>query len=74
MSGLRILTTVLKYSAGGTLGSLFIAYGLREFLRASGGGYYCCRHSLYQSQGISLTFIGWVIFIVTLINLYGEMQ
>ena len=64
----------MKYSAGGTLGSLVLAYGLREFLRASGGGYYCCRHSLYQSQGMVLTFIGWVILLVTFINLYGEMQ
>ncbi|QFU84474.1 hypothetical protein GCU68_18265 (plasmid) [Natronorubrum aibiense] len=74
MDGMKTFATIIKYSAGGTLGSLFIAYGLREFLRASGGGYYCCRHSLYQTQGISLTFIGWVIILVTLINLYGEMR
>lgn len=62
--GKRIAT----YAAAGTIGSLLIGYGLREFLRATGGGYYCCNHAQYQGFGITLTFLGWVVLLVAAVN------
>lgn len=49
---------IIICAAVGTAGSLFISYGLREFLRATGGSYYCCSHFVYQSQGIIFSFVG----------------
>ena len=54
----------LKCAVAATIGSLLIAYGLREFLRATGGGYYCCNHLWYQGQGAILTFAGWLILML----------
>jgi len=62
-----------SYSAAATTGSLFIGYGLREFLRATGGGYYCCNHAQYQGLGIVLTFIGWAVLIVAAANFYRDL-
>lgn len=49
----------LKYAPLGTLGSLCIAYGLRMFLRATGGGYYCCDHGMFQVIGTVIALVGW---------------
>lgn len=65
---------ILGYAAAGTIGSLFISYGLREFLRATGGGYYCCNHATYQGLGVLLTFFGWAILLVAAINLYQDLS
>jgi len=45
------------------LGSAFAAYGLREVLRAWGGGYYCCNHGFYAALGLAITMVGWVFLV-----------
>ena len=72
-STVSIVKRVALYAGVGTIGSLLIGYGLREFLRATGGGYYCCNHSQYQSMGIAVTFIGWAILIVAAANFYRDL-
>lgn len=64
---------ILICAAVGTAGSLCISYGLREFLRATGGGYYCCSHYVHQSQGILLTFIGWLVLFGAMVSLYHSL-
>lgn len=64
---------IIICAAVGTAGSLFISYGLREFLRATGGGYYCCSHYVHQSQGIILSFIGWLMLFVAMVSLYHSL-
>ncbi len=64
---------VLMYSTTGTAGSLFISYGLREFLRATGGGYYCCSHYIHQGQGILFALVGWAILFGTVVSLYHRL-
>ena len=49
-----------------TTGSLALAYGGREFLRAVGGGYYCCSHAYYAAAGVLIALAGWVALCVTL--------
>jgi len=67
-------TKITKYAAAGTIGSLFIGYGLREFLRATGGGYYCCNHAQYQGLGVILTFFGWAVLLVAAVNLHRDLS
>lgn len=62
---MSLAKTVVKYSTGGTLGSLLVAYGLREFLRATGGGYYCCDPVVFRTYGVALVFAGWAVLVVT---------
>ncbi len=57
-------------AAAGTGGSLCISYGLREFLRATDGGYYCCHHWMYQIEGVAFTSIGWLILLIGTVPLY----
>lgn len=64
---------VAGYSVAGTAGSLFIGYGLREFLRAAGGGYYCCNHAQYLGFGIVLIFIGWSILLLAAVNFHRDL-
>ena len=66
-------TRLAAYAIAGTIGSLFISYGLREFLRATGGGYYCCNHAQYQGFGIMLTLLGWVVLLVAAVNLHRDL-
>lgn len=47
-----------------TLGSLLVAYGVRGFLRAVGGGYYCCNHLWHGSKGALVAFVGWSILLL----------
>ena len=54
-----------------TAGTLCIAYGVREFLRATDGGYYCCDHGFFQAIGIGLTAIGWAILLIGLAPVLG---
>jgi len=70
----RDCRTIGKCSAGATLGSLTIAYGLTEFLSATSYSWY--RFAAYQDQGsgIVIAFIGWMILLTTLINLYGDLN
>lgn len=72
-SAIDVARRIALYSGAGTVGSLFIAYGLREFLRASGGGYYCCNLAQHQGNGIVLTFIGWVFLIIAGANFYRDL-
>ncbi|TYT60255.1 hypothetical protein FYC77_19910 [Natrialba swarupiae] len=72
MTGTEVAVLIGKYSAGATLGSLTIAYGLTEFLSATGYSWY--RFAAYQGNGIVITFIGWMILLTTLINLYRELN
>ncbi|MFB6353902.1 MAG: hypothetical protein ABEJ92_07420 [Halobacteriales archaeon] len=51
---------LLVRAAIAALGSGFVAYGLREFLRAFGGGYYCCNHAYYAAVGLGIAGVGWV--------------
>jgi len=48
------------------LGSAFAAYGLREVLRAWGGGYYCCNHWFYAGLGLVIAAVGWVFLVAAL--------
>ena len=49
-----------------TIGTICIGYGVREYLRATGGGYYCCNHEMYQLLGILVTAVGWAVLLVGL--------
>ncbi|WP_435064542.1 hypothetical protein [Halobaculum sp. EA56] len=49
-----------------TAGTLAVAYGGREVLRALGGGYYCCSHAYYALAGAVLVFLGWVALVPAL--------
>ncbi|MFP8954767.1 hypothetical protein ACLI4Z_17650 [Natrialbaceae archaeon A-arb3/5] len=71
MTESRTAVLVATYAAGGTLGSFCIAYGLQEVLSATGHSWY--RHAALQGSGILLVFVGWVILVLTFINLYGEL-
>lgn len=53
-------------AAVATLGSGFVAYGLRQFLRAFGGGYYCCHHAYYAAVGLLVAGVGWLCLLVAL--------
>ncbi len=66
-------TRLAAYAAAGTLGSLLVGYGLRTFLRATGGGYYCCNHAQHQTVGVVVTFLGWVVLLVGAVNLYTRL-
>ncbi len=70
----EIGTAVLvgKYSAGTTLGSLVIVYGMNEFLSTTGYSWY--RFAAYQGSGIVITFIGWVVLLTTVVSLYEELE
>ncbi|WP_232686544.1 hypothetical protein [Halobacterium zhouii] len=61
-------TDLLQHAAGAAAGSVFVAYGLREFLRATGGGYYCCNHLFYQVFGVVMTVLGWAILLVSVVG------
>ena len=54
---------LLARAAVAALGSAFAAYGLREVLRAWGGGYYCCNHGFYATLGLAITAVGWVFLV-----------
>lgn len=58
-SDTEVIKQLSKYAVAGTVGTLLIGYGLREFIRATGGGYYYCNHMFYQRFGATLTFLGW---------------
>lgn len=49
-----------------TAGTLALAYGGREVLRALGGGYYCCSHGYYATAGGALVLVGWVALLPAL--------
>ena len=57
---------LLQHGVGAAVGSVFVAYGLREFLRATGGGYYCCNHLFYQTLGVVMAALGWMILLASL--------
>jgi hypothetical protein len=57
---------LLQHAVGAAVGSAFLAYGLREFLRAAGGGYYCCNHLFYQMFGVLVAALGWMILLASL--------
>ncbi|EMA38227.1 hypothetical protein [Halobiforma nitratireducens] len=71
MAGANVAVLVGKYAAGATLGTIVVAYGLQEFLSATGHSWF--RHAAYQGSAILFTFVGWVILLLTVINLYGEL-
>lgn len=48
------------------LGSGTVAYGLRQFLRAVGGGYYCCNHAVFATVGLLVAAAGWVVLLVAI--------
>ncbi|QFU82861.1 hypothetical protein [Natronorubrum aibiense] len=72
MTGIGAAVLIGKYSAGATLGCLIIVYGMNEFLSATGYSWY--RFAAYQGSGIVITFIGWMVLLTTLVNLYGELK
>ena len=65
---------VSGYAAGGTFGTLCIAYGLQEFLYGSHGGYGGFGRYLAQGEGVVLTFVGWVVFVVVAISFYRDLR
>jgi hypothetical protein len=67
-------TRLATYAAVGTAGSLLVGYGLRTFLRATGGGYYCRDHAQHRTVGIVLTVLGWVVLLVGGISLYNRLS
>ena len=56
----------LARAAVPSVGSALVAYGLREVLRAWGGGYYCCNHGFYATLGLAITAVGWVFLVAAL--------
>jgi hypothetical protein len=62
---------VAVYSVLAAVGTLLVGHGVRESLRATGGGYYCCNHFFYQSVGVLTTSVGWAVLFVAL---YGVSQ
>ncbi|APW99541.1 hypothetical protein CHINAEXTREME_17975 [Halobiforma lacisalsi AJ5] len=71
MAGWQIAARIGAYSAGATLGSLLVAYGIREVLFATGQSWY--RYAAVQGSGALITFVGWVILLLTFVNLYGDL-
>jgi len=57
---------LLARAAVSAVGSAFAAYGLREVLRAWGGGYYCCNHGFYAALGLAITMVGWVFLVAAI--------
>ena len=57
---------LLARAAVASVGSALVAYGLREVLRAWGGGYYCCNHGFYATLGLAITAVGWVFLVAAL--------
>ena len=57
---------LLARAALGAVGSAFVAYGLREVLRAWGGGYYCCNQGVYATIGLAVAAVGWVLVVSSL--------
>ena len=57
---------LLVRAAVATIGSAFVAYGLRELLRAWGGGYYCCNQAFYAATGLVIAGVGWVFLVAAL--------
>lgn len=51
---------IFGHAGAATAGTLSLAYGGREVLRALGGGYYCCSHGYYAAAGAVLVFAGWI--------------
>jgi|GEM_PF-3719074 len=49
-----------------TVGSAFVAYGLRDMLRTWGGGYYCCNHAIHATVGLTIAALGWVGLLVAI--------
>lgn len=50
----------LASAAVAVVASAFVAYGLRQFLRAVGGGYYCCNHAYFAAVGLLIAGVGWL--------------
>lgn len=48
------------------LGSGTVAYGLRQFLRAVGGGYCCCNHAVLATVGLLVAAAGWAVLLVAI--------
>lgn len=71
MSILQTVRLVAIYSAAATFGSAFVAVGLHDVVFATGQSWY--RHAAYQGSGIALTFVGWVIMVVTFVNLANRL-
>ncbi|QLG63780.1 hypothetical protein [Halorarum salinum] len=57
---------VLGRAGAATAGTLALAYGGREVLRALGGGHYCCSHGYYAAAGVVLAFAGWIALLPAL--------
>ncbi|QLG29112.1 hypothetical protein HUG10_16940 [Halorarum halophilum] len=57
---------IFGHAGAATAGTLSLAYGGREVLRALGGGYYCCSHGYYAVAGGVLVFAGWIALLPTL--------
>ena len=72
MSTVRVATRIGTYALGGTIGSLFVAYGIWSTLFATSNAWY--RAAAYQGSGILITFLGWVILVLAAINLYGDLN
>jgi hypothetical protein len=71
-----ILSSVRRigaYAAAGTAGTILVGYGLREVLRATGGGYYCCNLAQHQGTGVLVTFLGWTVLLVAALNFYRDL-
>lgn len=61
--GVAVDRGLLARAGAATVGSALVAYGLREVLRAWGGGYYCCNHAVYVALGLVISAVGWVLLL-----------
>lgn len=72
-STLSSVTRTGAYAAAGTVGIILVGYGLREVLRATGGGDYCCNLLQHQGTGVPVTFLGWRVLVVAALNVYRDL-
>ena len=68
------LRTVAAYASGGTLGTLCLVYGIREFLRATDGYYRGLDRLLAQGEGVVVTFLGWAILLVVVVTFHRRLR
>lgn len=73
MNGSNVVRTVAAYAAGGTAATLFVAAGVARLLQGMRYSGPTSEAFQYQGTGIVFTFVGWVIFVVLAINVYGAL-
>ncbi|WP_247729876.1 hypothetical protein [Halovivax limisalsi] len=71
MNGTDVARTIALYAAGGTAATLFVAAGVASLLEGMAHGGSVGETYRLQGTGVVYTFVGWVIFVVLAVNVYG---